>query len=79
MPLFRRQVLAAWVIGGGLWLAGMAGLGLHAGAATVAETCATDEVTTAAFLHTGSWSTYQTPSGKYTVTVRSVRPAARLG
>ena len=78
MPLFRRQVLAAWVIGGGLWLAGMAGLGLHAGAAAVAETCATDEVTTAAFLHTGSWSTYQTPSGKYTVTVRSVRPAARL-
>ena len=75
MPLFRRQILAAWVVGGGLWLAGLAGLGLHAGATTDDQTLATDAVTTATFLHTGSWSTYQTPSGKYTVTLRSVRPA----
>lgn len=75
MPFFRRQILAAWVGGGGVWPAGMVGLGLHAGATTEDQTRATDAATTAAFLHTGSWSTYQAPSGNYTVTLRSVRPA----
>jgi hypothetical protein len=75
MPFFQRQILATWVIGGGLWLAGMVGLGLHTGAASEDQACSTDAVTTAAFLHTGISSTYQTPSGKCTVSLRSVRLA----
>lgn len=69
-----RELVAAWIVGAGIWLIGMGGL--------IAASDPTDDQaaqvetdgTSSYFLPAGGWSTYQDPSGRYTVVHRSLRP-----
>jgi hypothetical protein len=64
--------MAAWVVGGGLWLTGLMGLMILAGPADIGQPVAS---TPSFFVPTGTLSSYQALSGKYTVFTRSVRAA----
>lgn len=68
-----RTVMATWLIAGGVWVAGLVGLsatGICAESADVANAAQTQQV----YTHTGTWTSYQHPSGKYTISVRAQRP-----
>lgn len=68
-----RTVMSTWVIAGGVWAAGLVGLsatGICAETEAVNNAAAVEKV----YQHTGTWMSYQHPSGKYTVTVRTQRP-----
>ena len=73
--MFGRQFVAAWLIGGGIELAGLAGLMVFPGTPASEGWDAGATSSLAYYAHTGSWSTYQHPSGKYSVVLRSLRPA----
>lgn len=68
-----RSVISAWILGGGIWALGMLGLFAAPLLATETGAEARAQPVTTAYIHTGSWATYQHPSGKYTVRVRTVR------
>jgi hypothetical protein len=73
--LISRGVIGAWVMGGGIWVLGMAGLM----AAPVTADITTVGVTAANYYtHSGAWQTYTDPSGKYTVVIRSLVHAGKL-
>ena len=67
------NVLSAWILGGGIWAFGM--LGLFAVPLLCSEAGAEvrGQPTATAYTHTGSWTNYQHPSGKYTIRVRAVK------
>jgi hypothetical protein len=64
-----REIAAAWIVGGAIWVAGVGGL------AAVSAPEADGAMAAGGFASylqpSQSWSTYQDPSGKYTVVVRS--------
>ncbi len=64
-----REVAAAWIVGGTIWVAGLGGLATLSAPAADGTSAA---VGANSYLQpTNSWSTYQDPSGRYTVVVRS--------
>ena len=72
-----RTVMSTWIIAGGVWAAGLVGLSAT-GICSETEADLNSTRSTAAhpeivYLPAGSWMSYQHPSGKYTVTVRSQR------
>ncbi len=69
-----RSVISAWILGGGIWALGMLGLFAAPLLATESGAEARESTTVTAYIHTGSWATYQHPSGKYTVRLRTVVP-----
>lgn len=72
--MFGRQFIAAWLMGGGIGLAGLAGLMAFPGTPASEGGDAGTTSSSAYYTHTGSWFTYQHPSGKYSVVLRSLRP-----
>ncbi len=71
--LSTKQVIAAWIMGGGIWLLGMAGLlvvPLYTTDLNAKTTVSADY-----YSHSGAWTTVQHPSGKYSVVVRGLVPA----
>lgn len=72
--MFRREIMAAWVVGGGLWLTGMMGLMILPGPADAVQRATANGPSY--FIPTGTLSSYQPLSGKYTVFTRSLRPAS---
>ena len=72
MEVNIRTVMATWIIAGGVWAAGVIGLsatGICGETGVVTDAGQTQGI----YTHTGAWTPYQPPSGKYTVTVRSQR------
>jgi len=62
-----RTVMATWLIAG---LVGLSATGICAESEEVANAAQTQQV----YTHTGAWTSYQHPSGKYTISVRAQRP-----
>ena len=68
-----RTVLATWLIAGGVWIAGLVGLsatGICGESVDMVNATQSQQI----YTHTGSWMSYQHPSGKYTISIRAQRP-----
>lgn len=71
----KREVLTAWLVGGGVWVLGLLALvALSAQSAAPAGEFASPP-TRAHYVPSQTATRYQDPSGKYTVVVRGPGPA----
>jgi hypothetical protein len=70
--LWCREIATAWIVGGGIWIAGLGGLAALSGADAEGDMTAVGGLSS--YLQpSDTWSTYQDPSGKYWVVERTYR------
>ncbi len=70
---FCRETAAAWIVGGGIWLAGIGGLAYATAPAIDGSMGVAGNAGASYFIPANTWSTYQDPSGKYRVVERTLR------
>jgi len=73
LKTWRRELAAAWIVGGAIWMAGVGGLAAVSAPNAEGALAAVGEGPGSYLQPSRTWSTYQDPSGKYTVVVRSFR------
>ncbi len=70
----RRETIAAWLVGAGIWLAGLGFLALQTAPGAYAGTAAAEPASTAYYQRPSSNTYFQDVTGRYTVVVRAIRP-----
>lgn len=71
--LWCREIATAWIVGGGIWIAGLGGLAALSGADAEGAMTAGGGGLTSYLQPSDTWSTYQDPSGKYSIVERTYR------
>jgi hypothetical protein len=73
-PVIRRETVAAWLVGAGVWLAGLGFLAMQSAPGAYASTMEA-ETGAPAYYELSSANTYvQDVAGRYTIVVRTFRP-----
>lgn len=68
-----RETLAAWLVGGGIWLAGLGGLFVVSSPMALDSGQVAADGAASYFAPARTWTAYQDPSGKYQVVERTLR------